>query len=205
MRCKNCGWENPYESSKCEKCGAALSESANESVSAKYPTESFDPRKTAIGCPKCGYPVRPTDEHCPNCDFVLNGNDSKAPSSKLIAGTVIGGHTPDVKPLEGKKLAAFLVTYSHNPLGDYYPVFEGRNYIGRETSSSICITNDDLLSSKHFSILYRSVDKKFKFRDEQSSNGSFVNEELIDEGELKHLDVIRLGATKLLLIVIPEF
>jgi pSer/pThr/pTyr-binding forkhead associated (FHA) protein len=206
MRCKNCGWGNPDGSSKCEKCGAVLSESANDSSSTKYQsTEGFDPRKTAVGCPQCGYPVRPSDEQCPNCEAPLVGGGAKTPANKLTGGTVIGSMNPNAKPTNGKKLAGFLVSYTHNPLGDFYPVLEGRNYIGRDSSSTICIPNDALISGKHFSILYRSVDKKFKFRDEQSSNGSFVNEELTDEGELKNLDVIRIGSTRLLLMIVPEF
>jgi pSer/pThr/pTyr-binding forkhead associated (FHA) protein len=54
------------------------------------------------------------------------------------------------------------------------------------------------------SILYRPVDKKFKFKDEQSSNGTFVNDVLMDEGELHNFDVIRIGATKLVFIAIPQ-
>jgi transcription elongation factor Elf1 len=30
MRCKNCGWENPVNNAKCEKCNASLSGSARE-------------------------------------------------------------------------------------------------------------------------------------------------------------------------------
>uniref|UniRef100_UPI0040276C70 FHA domain-containing protein n=1 Tax=Prevotella sp. TaxID=59823 RepID=UPI0040276C70 len=54
------------------------------------------------------------------------------------------------------------------------------------------------------SILYRNVDNKFKFRDEQSSNGTFVNKELADEGELQNYDIIRLGGTVFIFIAIPK-
>jgi hypothetical protein len=206
MRCKNCGWGNPDENSKCEKCGALLSESATEFSSEKYQsTENFDPRKTAVGCPKCGYPLRASDQQCPNCDEPVGGKEIQPIKPTRIGGTVIQGIGENNKPADGKKLAGFLVSYSNNPLGDYFPVLEGRNYIGRDDSATIRIQNDSLISGKHISILYRSVDKKFKFRDEQSSNGSFVNEKLIDEGELKNLDVIRIGSTRLLFIAIPQF
>ena len=97
----------------------------------------------------------------------------------------------------------FLVTYNRNPNGKSYNLYEGRNYIGRESSCDICIPDDSEISGRHLSILYRSVDKKFKFRDEQSSNGTFVNKELIDEGELRNYDIIRVGGTLFIFIAIP--
>lgn len=54
------------------------------------------------------------------------------------------------------------------------------------------------------SILYRSVDNKFKFRDEQSSNGTFINKELLDEGELQNYDIVRVGSTLFIFVAIPQ-
>jgi len=202
MRCKNCGWENPDENLKCEKCRSSLG-SMNDLISIKQQsTASFDVRKTLAGCPYCGYPLRPSDQRCPNCDKPVVENVINI--SSPIGGTIIDSGT-SVKHKEGKKLVGFLVSYSITPLGEFFPVFEGRNYIGRDNSSNICIQEDALISGKHFSILYRPVDKIFKFKDEQSSNGTFVNEKLSDEGELKNFDTIVIGSTKLLFIAIPPF
>ena len=203
MRCKNCGWENPDENLKCEKCGSSLG-GMNDSVSVKYQsTVGFDVRKTLAGCPKCGYPLRLSDQRCPNCDNPVAGKETNI--SSPMGGTIIAGVGTSEKHKEGKKLVGFLVSYSLNPLGEFFPVFEGRNYIGRDNSSNICIQGDSLISSKHFSILYRPIDKKFKFKDEHSSNGTFINEKLLDEGELKNFDTILIGSTKLLFIAIPAY
>jgi hypothetical protein len=121
-------------------------------------------------------------------------------------GTVIrtaDGGTGTGTP-SGKRIMGLLVTYSTNPAGQVFNIYEGRNYVGREASADICIPSDFQISSKHFSILYRVADGKFKFRDEQSSNGTFVNEVLTDEGELSTFDVIRIGSTKLIFIAIPQ-
>jgi pSer/pThr/pTyr-binding forkhead associated (FHA) protein len=155
------------------------------------------------GCPKCGYPLRASDQRCPNCDQPVEANE--AHFQPTLNGTVMAGMGTGERQKEGKRLEAFLVTYSPNPLGDFFPVFEGRNYVGRDHLSNICVEGDSLISGKHFSILYRPVDKKFKFRDEQSSNGTFVNDQLADEGELQHGDVIRIGSTRLLFMIIPTF
>jgi pSer/pThr/pTyr-binding forkhead associated (FHA) protein len=118
-------------------------------------------------------------------------------------GTVIS--VGDKQPKDAKRLAGFLITYDHNPVGEYFPVYEGRNIVGRDASANICIRGDEQVSEKHFALVYRTAEKKFKFKDELSSNGTFVNDTLADEGELTNFDVIRIGATRLLFIAIPDF
>lgn len=105
---------------------------------------------------------------------------------------------------QGRKLVGFLVTYNHNPLGKAYNLYEGKNFIGRDQACDITIPEDNQMSGRHMSILYRNIDNKFKYRDEQSSNGSFVNKELSDEGELQNYDIIRLGSTVFIFIAIPK-
>jgi hypothetical protein len=210
IRCKNCGWENSNENAPCEKCGAKLTASDNSTV-APSPAQRGNTQKTALGCPQCGYPVRPTDERCPNCDAPVErratqtGNASAQPAA-AYKQTVIGRPPAvDGNPVEGRRLVGVLVSYSIRPQGDFFPVAEGKNYIGRETAANICVAGDPQMSERHLSILYRSVDNKFKFKDEQSSNGTFVNDVLSDEGELKSGDVIRAGSTKFLFFAIPNF
>jgi hypothetical protein len=206
MRCKNCGWDNPSEKLKCEKCNAPLSKSIINTVDLLPEKESitgFDPKKTAIGCPECGYPIRISDQRCPNCDNPVAMNEMNSPD--FAGGTIILEPGNSEKSVEGRKIVGFLVTYTQTPLGEFFPLYEGRNYIGRDRFSNICIQKDSQISGKHLSILYRSVDRKFRFKDELSSNGTFVNEALTDEGELKNFDTIRVGSTKLLFIEIPQF
>lgn len=122
-----------------------------------------------------------------------------------------GGHTVIRRPqgatqaarIQGRKLVGFLVTYNRHPEGKAYNIYEGRNYVGRDASCDISVPDDDQMSGKHMSILYRNVDNKFKFRDEQSSNGTFINSELQDDGELNNYDIIRAGSTIFIFIAIP--
>ena len=167
----------------------------------------FNPRATVVGCASCGYPVRPDDTECPVCGQAVSGNKKGITGNKEVfqVGTIIQGASFDKEKTDGvrKKLTCFLVTYSLSPNGDYFPLYEGKNMIGRALSSNVRIQDDSAISEKHFSILYRAVDRKFKFKDEQSSNGTFINDELLDEGELKNFDRIRIGTTQLLFIEIP--
>lgn len=102
-----------------------------------------------------------------------------------------------------RRLVGFLVTYNRDPDGRAFNIYEGRNFIGRDPGCDISVPDDDQMSGRHLSILYRNVDNKFKFRDEQSSNGTFVNKELLDDGELQNYDVIRAGSTIFYFIAIP--
>lgn len=114
------------------------------------------------------------------------------------------GMTPGMQQATGRRLVGFLVTYNRDPMGKAFNIYEGRNYIGRDASCDISVPDDSQMSGRHMSILYRTVDDKFKFRDEQSSNGTFVNKELLDDGELQNYDIIRAGSTLFIFIAIPK-
>ena len=110
-----------------------------------------------------------------------------------------------VKPSDnGRKLVGFLVTYNRTPMGKAYNIYEGRNYIGRDASCDISIPDDNQMSGKHMLIRYLSGNNKFSFKDEMSSNGTYINKELLDEGELQNYDIIRVGSTLFIFIAIPQ-
>ena len=175
--------------------------------------DDFNPRATVTGCASCGYPVRPDDTACPVCGVQMAGGrkapepEPEKPAAKkpVAHATMIQGANFDKETNDtaGRKLTGFLVSYSNAVNGEFFPLYEGKNIIGRADSSNVMIQNDSLVSDKHLSILYRAVDRKFKFKDEQSSNGTFVNDELTDEGILKNNDMIKIGSTRLLFMEIP--
>lgn len=103
-----------------------------------------------------------------------------------------------------RKLVGFLVTYNRTPMGKAYNLYEGRNTIGRDIKCDISIPDDKMMSGTHLSILYRQADNKFKFRDEQSSNGTWINKVITDEGEIQNYDIIRAGSTIFIFIAIPK-
>lgn len=140
------------------------------------------------------------------------GSTTVRPKEAEPKGAVGGGHTvirhagksaPGAQT-PSRKLVGFLVTYNREPNGRAFNIYEGRNFLGRDPGCDIAITDDDQISSRHMSILYRNVDHKFKFRDEQSSNGTFVNGQIQDDGELENNDIIRAGNTLFVFIAIPD-
>jgi len=221
MRCENCGWDNPDGNVKCEKCNAPLGKSSGQQgATLRSPTQGstpngFDPKKTQQGCPGCGYPLRPDDSRCPNCDRLRGNAPAGNPAQKNepepnqrpqpnfdFKKTVRPGEKNN-EPQTGGKLVGFLVTYSHDPLGEFFPVYEGKNTIGRNATNSIRI-KDDSISGEHLTIAYYSVDNKFYFEPELSTNGTYINSVFYPfRGELKDLDIIRIGSTQLVFMVIP--
>ncbi len=93
----------------------------------------------------------------------------------------------------GRKLAGWLVSYTISPAGVDFRLYEGRNLIGADPGCDIVVPGDPAVSGHHLTILYRM--DGFRFKDELSTNGTFINDEIRDEGILQDGDTIRLGST----------
>lgn len=124
----------------------------------------------------------------------------RKPSKKTV---IINTQGQPVSPaLKKGRLVGFLVTYTHDPAGFFYEIRQGRHIIGSSGEADITI-KDDMISSQHAILLYRKGN--FFFKDNLSTNGSFVNGKNInvnDTLQLKNYDVIKMGKTKLRLIKI---
>ncbi len=115
MRCMNCGWENPDNLQKCEKCNSPLdtglshelpSHSAPEHEEVLRGTVSeqqvfADPAPTNHedkGCPKCGYPLREGMHHCPNCGHDLDAANRPKEDVRKEVRNVAPKHNATVNP-----------------------------------------------------------------------------------------------------------
>lgn len=127
---------------------------------------------------------------------------------RTVIRTVGGTDAPN--PDGGRRVVGILVSYSANPAGEVYKVYEGRTTIGRDRTCDLPFPNDSHMSSKHLLIQY--VEAKGAFRAQEyaqgSANGSYVNGQVYVLGDvidLKTNDVIVLGGTKFVFLAIPEF
>lgn len=93
-----------------------------------------------------------------------------------------------------RKLVGWLVSYTLDEMGVDFKLYEGKNVIGRNANCQIAI-QDPSVSGEHATILFRNG--KYSIKDNQSTAGTFVNEEDIelDASYLKDGDLIRLGKT----------
>ncbi len=92
-----------------------------------------------------------------------------------------------------RKLVGWLVSYTFNPVGADFRIYEGRNSVGADPTCDVVVPDDPAVSARHLTLLYRF--DGFRFKDELSTNGTFVNEQMRDEGMLQDGDVIRVGNT----------
>lgn len=95
---------------------------------------------------------------------------------------------------ETRKMVGWLVSYTLDPMGVDFKLYEGRNIIGRDIDCNITV-NDNMVSSKHAVLLFRAG--KYSLTDSQSSHGTFVNDTDIELEPyyLQDGDVIRVGQT----------
>lgn len=95
-----------------------------------------------------------------------------------------------------RKLVGWLVSYTIDESGVDFKLYEGRNIIGRDSDCQIVIP-DGAVTGKHAILLYRNG--KYSITDQQSSNGTYVNDEDIelDPKYIHDGDIIRVGDTVL--------
>lgn len=92
-----------------------------------------------------------------------------------------------------RKLVGWLVTFDIQPTGLDFRLYVGKHRIGRSPKCDIVI-NQPWISDEHCVILYR--DGKFLLQDLVSVNGTFLNDEMVeDKAYLNDNDIIRLGKT----------
>ena len=135
-------------------------------------------------------------------------------ATALLQDEFGGGHTVirnlngtgASNPDGGRKVVGVLVSYSANPAGEVFKIYEGRNIVGRSATADICFSNDDKMSSNHLLILFVEAEGIVWAEDQKSSNGTYINGKFArGMVELHTNDVIVLGATKMVFLGVPEF
>ena len=107
----------------------------------------------------------------------------------------------DGKESKERKLVGFLVSYDLHEQGKLFRLFEGKNLVGSDRSCDSIIENVPAVSGKHLTILYRNG--MFLFKDEFSTNGTYIDGEMKNEGVLDQNCTITVGGVKLLFIMVP--
>ena len=95
-------------------------------------------------------------------------------------------------------LAGFLASYEGNDLGNWWPIFQGSNLVGRkDAADGLAIEVDHpTTSSRHANLLASARPGRVKVEDLGSTNGTFVKEEKLAPGtrvELVDGDKVRFG------------
>lgn len=183
MKCPNCGTENNNLAMFCRKCGAKLAAGGGGSGSFQPGggggnATMLDPNMQQGG--GGGGPAKGKTVVDPN----VPGGGGMPPVQNKQRGakgaTVIDTGTPDNQggqkaTASARRLVAFIVSYSLDPMGTYFPLYEGRVKMGSDADADLVIdrAKDSQISGTHVVLLYRRG--VLSLRDQDSSNGTFVD------------------------------
>jgi FHA domain len=183
--------------------------------------------RPARRCAK-GHPMDPNWQTCSYCDAEQKANQrsggAPSPDSSERQRTVVGSPRPNppeahrvTRAMAGpaqpgghvgtgdtRRLTGMLVTFSWRPEGEYFPVREGKNFIGSGDVSSeavhrscdIRIPQDNTMSSEHALILCRQGN--YEILDQISSNGTFLAGQMLKANQgadLPNYSEIKTGST----------
>jgi hypothetical protein len=103
----------------------------------------------------------------------------------------------DEAPRASRKIVGWILSYTLDPMGVDYRIYEGSNTIGKDPENTITITKDPTISGEHVNILYKHG--KFYIKDKMATNGTFLNGEELEVEKAYELvdgDMLRLGKTE---------
>ena len=95
-----------------------------------------------------------------------------------------------------RRIVGWLISYTLDPMGIDYRIYEGNNSVGRGADCDITVASDSSISSRHATILFKKG--KFFVRDEMAANGTFINDDELEIGqpyEMKDGDELKCGNT----------
>ena len=170
-----------------------------------WPFGGGDEDESVPACPQCNREVDESWQACPYCGYGVAAAGAPAPLPNQTGAPaapnlpqISGNRTQaiDIAQLKApsRRLVGWMVVMNGAQQYMDHKIFEGVNSIGAAADNDIVVT-DDYLSSKHASI--RFEDNEYYFFDNDSTNGSYVNEKKVNnKEELIDNDTIRLGRTE---------
>ena len=204
MRCMNCGWENPENVNKCEKCNTLL---GTANVEQPKPLQEQQPREILKGtvaevqvfaepasefndvhvCRKCGFPLREGMKHCPNCGESLAERVEHKPQPHSAHNATVN---PWANPVANKTFKLCPVAWDNEAPNKTELSFEGNSVeLNRANTDA---ANNTITSKVQAEIVYE--DGKWFIVDKSTQNTTFVYAGR--KIELENGDTIMLGNRK---------
>jgi hypothetical protein len=197
--CQQCGESNQASSRFCVVCGVPLPAAAPA-----IPTGQHGAVAPVVG----GFVAAPVALANPSPGGApAAGKPAYAPGSPggtnrpaaAVAPAALGRDLGADFPLDGPRtLVGFLVSFESVELGQYWPIHQGRNVLGRQgaaTGLDIEISHPTT-SSLHAVFLATAQPARVVVEDTGSTNGTFVNDNVLTPGqrwELRDGDHVRFG------------
>lgn len=213
MKCPACNATNPDHATFCKSCGKALRSNLRTCPN------GHDYDASLANCPHCPPPrsqnlgMDPTarmddladhtrlDTAKPKLSPNMAQQQGPVSDKTVILGRSGGapgtGNVADDKPRPqvNRMLTGWLVSFDVDPMGQDFRLYQGRHTIGNAPACDIKL-NIPGVSAEHAILLCRNG--KFIVEDNLSSNGTFVNGEMIeDKVYLNENDIIRIATIDL--------
>lgn len=203
MKCMLCGTDNKNEARNCKGCGALLGQ-RETSISgrglARTVVEAETPAMSAGNKTR----IVSSDE----LDGIVSSeqNFSEAPDTKktrYVPPEAVS-HGSAKMSTNVAPLAGFLVTFSWDASGLWFPVREGRTTVGTDTVCDAVLKHDRAMSGKHFAIMIRKG--AIRIRDLETTNATVVDGKEVwsDSCSGGHGSKISAGDTEFTLVMIPS-
>lgn len=137
---------------------------------------------------------------------------ARAPINRPPSGShepIGAGRSLEVPADAPRVLVGFLVSFDNLELGQYWPIHQGRNVVGRQgaTSNVQIELAHPTTSSVHAVLLALGPPGRVLVEDNHSTNGTFVNENPLAAGqrwELRDGDRVRFGLFNTVIKVIES-
>jgi len=220
MKCAICGFQNRDDAQFCSGCGSKFKQDGDIHpgvVGSSRKTQQETPEdiaraQAAAGVMPPAAGARKTALESP--DAILQ--------AQKAAGIVAGGGSPRRTALEDAdsiavaarkagspiagtkpKVRGFLVSYTFDPSGEFFPVREGRNIVGSAPESDIVIARDPGISRNHFEIMIRN--QTVLVADNGSMNMTRVDGQEIWRNSVsaKNGSIIQAGKSTFIFVLIP--
>ena len=189
--CQQCGEANQANAKFCVVCGAPLP-AAPVAAEAASPAEGDMP----------AIPVRVV------APGEIGGATGRPEPPPVLGAIAIPRELGADFPLDGPRtLVGFLVSFENVDVGQYWPIHQGRNVVGRQgaaTGLDVEIAHPTT-SSLHAVLLAVAQPGRVVIEDTSSTNGTFVNDNVLAPGqrwELRDGDRVRFGLFNTIIKVI---
>lgn len=152
------------------------------------------------GCARCGYEIAGSaaGATCPRCGAPRPDPAWTQPYSPLSAPTVASKSTAGGGLAPGKRYALIVVNGAEP--GRVIPIEKPRVTLGRADCD--IVLEDPQLSRQHALIAIQGT--SVRLEDLDSTNGTFVDEERIESGELTDRSEFRIGTHELVFVMRDE-
>lgn len=152
-----------------------------------------------VFCNSCGHRNPPSSSFCSSCGSALDSLDDRTLSIVTVdpLQNAAGDQDDVVIPVNSlPKDAAVLIVRSGPQAGERFVLDDPMTNLGRHPDSEIML-DDITVSRRHVSI--ERTPQGYFVTDEGSLNGTYINQERIDRGFLRHGDELQIGKFRLVL------